>query len=93
LGGGRLQGEKSQTPPQEASARLATHFVVCAGINGRVEIDAAAEIFFLQQCTTSLLGPAEERVIRQLGGAVIVHWTSLPKEVRSLFRRRSCMIA
>src|SRR3984893_12773130 len=40
------EGEKRQTPPQQPSARLATHdFVVCAEVDGMVEIDGAAEVF------------------------------------------------
>jgi hypothetical protein len=56
--GGRLNrstartelGEKQQTPPQEQSTFLATHdFVVCAEVNGSVEIDGTAEIFCCMQ--------------------------------------------
>src|ERR1700694_341505 len=40
------EGEKRQTPPQQPSARLATHdFVVGAEVDGMVEIDRAAEVF------------------------------------------------
>src|SRR5882672_9764690 len=40
------EGEKRQTPPQQPSARLATHdFVACAVVDGSAEIDGAAAIF------------------------------------------------